>query len=517
MAAALPLLLLLLSFLLPPSLAQTGTLIDCGAVAPTTINGREWLPDDGFVTAGTARTLALPVLSPLLSTVRSFPLAGNRGRKFCYETAVNRGSKYMVRTTYFYGWVNGRDAPPPVFDQILDGTHWSVVNTTGDFADGRLTFYEGVFVARGKTMSLCLGANSDTDSDPFISGLEFIPLGDSLYNSTDFENYALGLVARHSFGHSEIVRYPDDPYDRIWEPYGGKDSNPSRNRNVSISGIWNLPPSKVFETDISAAAGRSRQVLELPWPPAPLPFPHQNYSIALYFADDRDPSLQDPRVLDVIINGVTYFRSLSVTQMGSLVFAKVWPLGGSTNITLIPAAGSTTGPLINAGEVFRLLPLGRRTHTGDIIALEELRSGFKNPPQDWSGDPCMPRQYPWTGITCSEGRRIRVVSLNLTSMGLGGSISHRITRLTALTDIWLGNNSLSGSIPDLSSLRLLETLHLEDNNLTGVIPSSLGNIDGLRQLFVQNNNLTGEVPTSIVGKSGLELRTNPGNHFTSGP
>ncbi|CAN1129353.1 Putative leucine-rich repeat receptor-like serine/threonine-protein kinase At2g14440 [Linum perenne] len=366
----------------------------------------------------------------------------------------------MVRSTYFYGWINGRDAQPPIFDQIVDGTLWSVVNTTADFANGIPTLYEGVFVAR-------------------------------------------------------VDRYPDDPYDRIWEPFGGKDSNRSSNRNVSVSGIWNLPPSKVFETDISAA-GQSRQVLELPWPPAPLPTPRQNYSIAMYFADDRS-SVEDPRVLDVIINGVPYFKNLSLTQMGSLVFAKLWPLGGVTNITLASAAGSTTAPLINAGEVFRLTPVGRRTHTRDIIALEELKGGFNNPPQDWNGDPCMPRQYPWTGITCSEGRRIRVVRLNLTSMGLSGSISPGIAKLTALTDIWLSNNRLSGSIPDLSSLRLLRTLHLENNTLSGAIPSSLGNISDLRQIYLQNNELSGEIPTSLTGNPRIDLRTNPGNHFLSGP
>lgn len=109
----------------------------------------------------------------------------------------------MVRSTYFYGGINGPDHPsPPVFDQIVDGTLWSVVNTTEDYANGNYTYYEGVFLARGKTMSFCIGSNSYTDSDPFISALELVILGDSLYNSTDFSNFGLSLVARHSFGYS---------------------------------------------------------------------------------------------------------------------------------------------------------------------------------------------------------------------------------------------------------------------------------------------------------------------------
>lgn len=69
------------------------------------------------------------------------------------------------------------------------------------------SYYEGIFLAQGKTMSLCIGVNSYTDSDPFISALEFVVLGGSLYNSTDFKRYGLSLVARHSFGYNgSIIR-----------------------------------------------------------------------------------------------------------------------------------------------------------------------------------------------------------------------------------------------------------------------------------------------------------------------
>ncbi|RVX22239.1 putative LRR receptor-like serine/threonine-protein kinase [Vitis vinifera] len=117
-----------------------------------------------------------------------------------------------------------------------------------------------------------------------------------------------------------------------------------------------------------------------------------------------------------------------------------------------------------------------------VIALESVKKSLENPPHDWNGDPCFPSQYSWTGVTCSEGPRIRVVSLNLSNMGLSGSLSPSVANLTALTNIWLGNNSLSGSIPDLSSLKRLEILHLEDNQFSGEIPSSLGSIDSLQEL-----------------------------------
>lgn len=157
-----------------------------------------------------------------------------------------------------------------------------------------------------------------------------------------------------------FTRYPDDQFDRFWEPYGESDPTISTNRNVSVSGIWNLPPSKVFETELTT--GQSNP-LELKWPPVPLP--NLTYYIALYFAEDRDSEVTGSRLLNISINGVTYYKNLSVTSVGSAVFATWWPLYGVTTVTLAPATGSSFGPLINAGEVFNVMALGGRTLTRD--------------------------------------------------------------------------------------------------------------------------------------------------------
>lgn len=87
-----------------------------------------------------------------------------------------------------------------MFDLIVDGTFWTVVNTTGDYANRLSSYYEGVFRARGKRLSVCLGVNVYTESDPFISALEVILLENSVYNATDFSKNAMGLIARSNFG-----------------------------------------------------------------------------------------------------------------------------------------------------------------------------------------------------------------------------------------------------------------------------------------------------------------------------
>ncbi|CAM8927046.1 unnamed protein product [Rhodiola kirilowii] len=523
MSSNLPLSIFLLLLSIPFSKSQyhfqspsRATYIDCGSTVDTIENGRLWEPDTPYISSGTPKTLALSinVTSPILATVRSFPLQNYVNRKFCYVFPVFRTGRYLLRTIYYYGGVNAGRNVPPVFDQVVDGTVWGLVNTTDDYAGGNASYYEGVFAATGNSMSVCVAPNSLTDSDPFISAIEFVMLDRSVYNTTDFNTSGLRLVARNSFGYNgSIIRFPDDPFDRFWAPFASGNLTTASSTSVSTSGFWNLPPSKIFETSMAQS---QPTLLEFQWPSVSLS--NSIYYIALYFADGRDTlsSSGGSRVFSVKINDFLFYDNLSLTRDGSAVFSTRWPLDGFTKISLTPTTDSVSGPLINGGEVFEVFNLSRKTHTGDVIALETMKSVLQGLPLDWSGDPCMPSQYAWTGITCFEGNRIRVASLNLTGMGISGSLSPMIARLTALTDLWLGDNILSGPIPDLSSLRRLQRLHLENNQFSGEIPRSLVNISTLTEVFLQNNNLTGEVPYGLE-RPGLTLKLTPGNNFSSPP
>lgn len=175
--------------------------LDCGSTLGSTFEGLEWLPDAAYISAGSSRNITTQQeVVPILSTARTFPLQNNVFRKFCYEFQLPRTRKYLVRTMYYYGGVNG-NVNPPVFDQMVDGTMWSVVNTTEDYSSGNVSYYEGVFMPTGNNLSVCVAANTYTDSDPFISALEVVPLWDQLYNSTNFTDVSFSLVARHSFGY----------------------------------------------------------------------------------------------------------------------------------------------------------------------------------------------------------------------------------------------------------------------------------------------------------------------------
>lgn len=182
---------------------HAGFLINCGATGNVTLGSLTYVPDNGFISVGKTVTLNNTNLIPILSTVRYFP--DTLARKFCYSIPVTRGGKYLVRTIYYYGRFDG-GTQPPVFDQIVDGTKWSIVNTTQDFARGLSSYYEVVMVAQGKAMSVCVAGNSHTgSSSPFISALEVENLDTSVYNPTNFSEYALVTVARTTFGADEDI------------------------------------------------------------------------------------------------------------------------------------------------------------------------------------------------------------------------------------------------------------------------------------------------------------------------
>ncbi len=110
-----------------------------------------------------------------------------------------------------------------------------------------------------------------------------------------------------------------------------------------------------------------------------------------------------------------------------------------------------------------------------------------------------------------------------------GEIPSEIGNLTNLSNLNLSNNSLTGSIPpELGNLTNLNYLNLSDNQLTGLIPNEICPLDltwytvSLFDLTpissVSNNQLCSPYPSCLNGnyyRSGLGPYTIVGNQNTS--
>ncbi|KAI3524375.1 hypothetical protein L1887_03029 [Cichorium endivia] len=116
----------------------------------------------------------------------------------------------------------------------------------------------------------------------------------------------------------------------------------------------------------------------------------------------------------------------------------------------------------------------------------------------------------------SECAQYDLETLNLNENRLSGEIPTSLVRLTALRELDLGWNELTGIIPEaLGNLTSLQELDLSSNKLTGSIPMSIGNLLLLRELNLFSNLLDGAIPFSLGRLVNLEFLDLQFNWFSS--
>ena len=119
----------------------------------------------------------------------------------------------------------------------------------------------------------------------------------------------------------------------------------------------------------------------------------------------------------------------------------------------------------------------------------------------------------WHGIsTDAEGR---VTELSLGSNQLSGPIPSELGNFANLLGLWLDDNQLSGPIPsELDNLANLQWLSLYDNQLSGSIPSELGNLANLDTLSLYDNQLSESIPSELGNLDNLEYLYLGGNQLS---
>jgi Leucine-rich repeat (LRR) protein len=121
----------------------------------------------------------------------------------------------------------------------------------------------------------------------------------------------------------------------------------------------------------------------------------------------------------------------------------------------------------------------------------------------------------WYGVSLVNNR---VESLNLQNNKLTGDIPSALKNLSALKYLLLGFNQFNDTIPDfIGSLKNLISLNLSSNHLSGTIPASFGNLSNLQVLDLDYNlQLSGTIPDSLKYLSNLIDLDLSGNSLTGG-
>jgi len=118
----------------------------------------------------------------------------------------------------------------------------------------------------------------------------------------------------------------------------------------------------------------------------------------------------------------------------------------------------------------------------------------------------------WYGVGCGEGR---VTSIRLEENGLTGMIPTELGGLRKLHTLDLWSNQLSGPVPaELGNLEDLRSLNLWFNELSGPIPVELGSLSNLEVLYLHGNRLTGTIPPQLGGLTSLRQLWLASNQLT---
>ncbi|XP_042049904.1 probable LRR receptor-like serine/threonine-protein kinase At1g67720 isoform X1 [Salvia splendens] len=508
-------------FLMDASTAQMPGFVslDCGGSNNFTDEiGLEWSPDNYILTGDIATISVANETRKQYKTLRYFPADDN---KYCYTFNVVSRTRYLIRATFLYGNFDSNNVYPK-FDISFGPTHWGTIVISDA---NTIELQELIFLATEPTISVCL--SKAKTGQPFISTLELRQFNGSIYFNLFESQYFLSMSARINFGaeSDEPVRYPDDPFDRIWESDSVRKANYlvdvapgtekiSTQMPIDVSrDEW--PPQKVMQTAVVGRNGSLTYRLNLDGFPAP------GWAFC-YFAEIEDLGPSDARKFRFILPGAPDLSKaiVNIQENAQGQYRLYEP--GYYNISLPfvlsfrfgRTSDSTMGPLLNALEVNRYLKKSDGSADGPVLAAIAMSySSFK-----WAnegGDPCLPS--PWSWVQCSSDPRHMITLIKLSGKNLSGTIPVEFTKLGGLVELWLDNNSLSGPIPDFSGCPNLTIIHLEDNQLNGELPSSLADLSNLRELHVQNNVLAGKIPSGLLNKDlDFNYTGNAGLHTEKG-
>ncbi|XP_010545649.1 PREDICTED: probable LRR receptor-like serine/threonine-protein kinase At1g51820 isoform X2 [Tarenaya hassleriana] len=390
------------------------------------------------------------------------------GTRNCYNLNVTKGTSYLIKATFVYGNYDGQNNYPS-FDLYMGPNIWTTVDLSGR-VNG--TVEEIIHVPSSKTLDVCLVKTGTTT--PMISALELRPLRNGSYVT---ESGSLKYFFRVYFSNSgRYIRYPDDIFDRKWYSYFQPEwTQITTSQNVSNSNTYE-PPVAALAT--AATPTNATAPLTITWNLKP---PTSNFYLYVHFAEIQNLSSNASRAFNVLLNGENTFGPYSPKRLEIETLFDKKPEkcdGGKCVWQLAMTPNSTLPPLVSAIEAFTVIdfPLSE-TDQDDVFAIKNIKDTYEVSRVSWQGDPCLPQQFTWDGLNCSDTDTFtspRITSLVLSSSGLTGSIASTIQNLTELRILDLSNNNLTGGVPEfLAGMKSLTLINLSGNNLTGSVPQAL--------------------------------------------
>ncbi|MBK8956242.1 MAG: hypothetical protein IPM34_11915 [Saprospiraceae bacterium] len=119
----------------------------------------------------------------------------------------------------------------------------------------------------------------------------------------------------------------------------------------------------------------------------------------------------------------------------------------------------------------------------------------------------------WNGVLLNASGCVQ--SLVLVNNNVSGILTSSLSMLSDLRIFYVFGNELTGPIPpEFGQLLKLEDLVLEDNSLSGGIPMELSQCSSLKNLSLANNQFTGNIPGELSSLSNLVTMNLSKNQFS---
>ncbi|KAJ7566169.1 hypothetical protein O6H91_02G091000 [Diphasiastrum complanatum] len=112
----------------------------------------------------------------------------------------------------------------------------------------------------------------------------------------------------------------------------------------------------------------------------------------------------------------------------------------------------------------------------------------------------------FTGVLPLQLGQMRSLSwIDVSSNRLSGAIPSGICDGGSLYKLELFSNNFYGPIPDLTNCKVLYRVRLQDNQLSGAIPSAFGFMPNLTRIEIERNKLNGSIPPAIANAPRLSF------------
>ncbi|KAL6587780.1 hypothetical protein OROMI_000758 [Orobanche minor] len=164
---------------------------------------------------------------------------------------------------------------------------------------------------------------------------------------------------------------------------------------------------------------------------------------------------------------------------------------------------------------FRHAAAVRPNRMPEYLALLSIKAAISDDPRSslasWNAST---HKCTWRGVTCNPSRR-HVTALDISNLGLTGTLSPDVGFLRFLVNFTAAMNTLSGPVPpQIADIPNIQYLNLSNNAFNLTFPTQLYRLKNLQVLDLYNNNMSGDFPSQAYFLTGLRHLHLGGNFFS---